>query len=99
MTSKWRHPVNDGSMRLAYRLLEEAEPNSRLSHLLNEMCHVFRDHADGNWATTYKEKYASRLADEIARYPFLVGRLLGAGDRVIKMVTHRAIELRLLDGQ
>lgn len=94
MTSKWIHPVNDGSMGIAYRLLDELEPNERLSLLLNEMCHVFHDHADGNWAILYKERYARRLATEIERFPFLVGRLLGTGDRVIRMVTHRALELR-----
>lgn len=94
MTGKWLHPVNDGSMGIAYRLLDESESNERLSFLLNEMCHVFHDHADGNWASDYKEKYARRLAAEIERFPFLVGRLLGTGDRVICMVTHRALELR-----
>ena len=98
MTEKWRHPRNDGSMSLEYKLLDDPERNSQLSFLLNEMCHVFRDHADGNWASTYKDKYASRLAAEIAEHPFLVGRLLGTGDRVIKMVTHRAIELNRVGG-
>ncbi len=91
--SKWVHPTNDGSMRIDYKLLDEPERNARLSFVLNEMCHVFRDHADGNWASSYKDKYARLLAAEIAEFPFLLGRLLGTGDRVIKMVTHRAIEL------
>ena len=98
MASKWVHPANDGSMSVAYQLLDEPQRNAKLSFLLNEMCHVFRDHADGNWASSYKDKYARLLGAEIAEFPFLVGRLLGTGDRVIKMVTHRAIELLGGDG-
>lgn len=75
MTSQWIHPVNDGSMGIAYRLLDEPEPNERVSDLRNETCHVFHDHADGNRATLFR-------------------RLLGTRDRVIRMVTHRALELR-----
>lgn len=93
MSSDWIHPSNDGSMSVDYKLLDDPESNARLSRLLNEACHVFHDHADGNWATVYKDKYARLLCVEMSAMPFLVPRLLGTGDRVIKMVTYRALEL------
>ena len=41
----------------------------------------------------YKDFYAKQLADEIARRAGLTGRLLSTEDRVIKMLTYRALEL------
>ncbi len=93
MANEWQHPRNDGSMRVRYELVDDADRNAALSHLLNEMCHVFHDHADGNWRDSYKDAYARQIAAAIAEMPYLTERLLGTGDRVIRMVTYRALEL------
>jgi hypothetical protein len=86
-------PKNDGWTDVAYELGERSEDNARLSALLNEACHVFHLHAEGVWRSQDKDAYAGRLADEIAARPGLVGRLLNTDDRVVKSLTHRAVEL------
>ena len=98
MTSEWEHPSNDGWKDVDYKLLDDPDRNAHLSSVLNEACHVFYYHADGNWASRYKDHYAKLVAEEVVRFPGLTPRLLGTGDRVIKMVTYRAIELTGADG-
>ena len=93
MTNEWGHAVNDGSMSVDYQLLDDPDRNAHLSFVLNQACHVFHCHADGSWASQYKDNYAKSVAKEIARFPSLTHRLLGVGDRVIKMVAYRALEL------
>jgi hypothetical protein len=90
---RWSHPKNDGWTGVEYDFGVAPELNARVSDILNEACHVFRLHADGNWATQYKDRYALLLANEIAAHPSLIKRLLGTRDRVVKMVTYQAIEL------
>jgi hypothetical protein len=90
---KWAHPKNDGWKDVDYRLVDDAERNARLSAILNEACHVFRRHAEGVWKSDDKDAYARRIAAEIKATPSLVRKLLGTEDRVIKMLTYRAIEL------
>jgi hypothetical protein len=92
--SKWQHPKNHGWDDIDYQLLDDPDSNARVAAILNVACHVFRRHADGNWQSHDKDVYARQLADEIDSFPGLIHRLLGTNDRVIKMLTFRAIELR-----
>jgi hypothetical protein len=86
-------PKNDGWTDVAYDLGADAEDSARISRILNEACHVFHHHVSGRWRSEDKDAYASLLIPEIERRPSLVGRLLKTEDRVVKMVTHRALEL------
>jgi hypothetical protein len=93
MPSKWRHPKNDGFSEVDYDFGLPAADRSGLAHTLNEACHVFRMHADGNWVSLYKDRSARALAAHITAHPGLPHRLLRSGDRVIAMITHRALEI------
>jgi hypothetical protein len=86
-------PKNDGWKDVAYEVGANAEDNKRIGAILNEACHVFRHHAEGTWVEHDRDAYAQELAKEIAVRPGLVGRLLHTEDRVVKMVTYRALEL------
>jgi hypothetical protein len=93
MPSRWQHPKNDGFSDVDYDFgLPDADRRA-LASTLNEACHVFRMHADGHWASVYKDRFAGALAAHISAHPGLPHRLLRSGDRVIAMVTHRALEL------
>lgn len=87
-------PKQDGWQEIEYELSENAELNDRVSLILNEACHVFRHHAEGVWRSHDKDAYASLLAEELKANPWLARSLLNIGDRVISMLTYRAIELR-----
>jgi len=91
--SKWKHPKNDGWTDVTYSLLSDPERNARLSDILNEACHVFHLHAEGVWRSDDKDSYSRLIAKEIRETPSLIRKLLGTEDRVIKMLTYRAIEL------
>jgi hypothetical protein len=95
--NKWSHPKNDGWSKVEYHLLDDQERNERLSDILNEACHVFHGHAEGRWKSDDKDTYANLMAEEIVKTPSLINKLLGTGDRVIKMLTYRAIELNKTD--
>lgn len=84
---------NDGWTDIAYVLVDEPDLNARLSTILNEVCHVFHHHAGGTWQEHDKDRYATLLAKEIDLRPSLTRKLLALDDRVIQMVTYRAIEL------
>lgn len=86
-------PKNDGWTEIAYDLGSNREDNERISAILNEACHVFRHHAEGKWVEHDKDAYAQKLAEEISKRPGLAGRLLQTKDRVVKMLTYRALEL------
>jgi hypothetical protein len=86
-------PKNDGWTDVAYELGDSVADNQRIGAILNEACHVFRLHAEGAWVEHDKDVYARKLASEIAARPGLVGRLLHTQDRVVKMLTFRALEL------
>jgi hypothetical protein len=86
-------PKNDGWTALAYDFGEDQAENQRLSAILNDACHVFHCHAGGTWQDHDKDRFAGRLAAELEHRPTLVGRLLATEDRVVKMVTYRALEL------
>jgi len=91
--SNWEQPNNDGWTDVEYEFGLDEEGAKRVSHILNEACHVFFYHADGNWNDSYKEKYASELAKEFQKYPDLSSRVLRSNDRVVKMVAFRALEI------
>ena len=56
--------------------------------------HLFEEHADGRWRSARKDRYARLLLAEIDADPGLEARLLASGDRLTKMLTYRALELR-----
>ena len=78
---------------LAYDFGDDEALNEELSSILNEACHVFRYHADGNWKELYKPKYANRLAKYISIKPSLIKRLLKLKDPVVSNITYAAIEI------
>jgi hypothetical protein len=84
-------PKNDGWTDVEYDLGDTAT-SLQVGAILNEACHVFHHHAGGTWNTHDKEVYARRLAPELRQRPGLAGRLLSTEDRVVKMVTYRALE-------
>ncbi|MBV9945910.1 MAG: hypothetical protein JOZ69_03585 [Myxococcales bacterium] len=86
-------PTNDGWKDIAYELGDSPEDNERIGAILNDACHVFRLHPEGTWREHDRDVYAGRLSKEIATRPGLVGRLLNTQDRVVKMITYRALEL------
>ncbi len=93
MSRKWEYHKNNGYADIEYNFGDDNELNSRLSDIINEACHVFYCHTEGKWKSEDKDAYSNLLANEIINNPFLVKKLLGTEDRVIKMLTYRAIEL------
>jgi hypothetical protein len=86
-------PTNDGWTDIAYELGVDPTDSARVGAILNEACHVFHRHPEGSWRVSDKDVYAARLVPEIQQRPGLVGQLLNTDDRVVKMLTHRALEL------
>lgn len=84
---------NDGMNEIEYCFGDDKELNEKLSFILNEACHVFRHHAEGNWKTLYKPKYAKMLADEIKLRPSLIRKLLKFKDPVVSNITYAAIDI------
>jgi len=78
---------------IAYEFGDDKALNEKLSFILNEACHVFRHHSDGNWKKTYKPKYAAMLAEYISERPSLIKKLLKLKDPVVSNITHAAIEI------
>jgi hypothetical protein len=91
--SNWEQPQNDGWTDVEYEFGLDEQETKRVSYILNEACHLFYYHADGNWNKTYKERYAVELAKEFLKHPELSGRVLRSNDRVVKMVAFRALEI------
>jgi len=91
-------PVNDGWTDVEYDL-GDPSTNRRIGAILNDACHVFHHHSGGTWNAHDKDVYARRLAVELQQRPGLAGRLLSTEDRVVKMVTHRALEILRGDTQ
>jgi hypothetical protein len=83
---------NDGWHDEEYSFSKDQELNKRMSSLINEFCHVFRCHADGNWKSLYKPKYIEKMAIEISQRPSLIRKLLKLKDPIVSNVTHAAIE-------
>lgn len=67
---------------------------TRIELVVAEARHVFEDHADGHWRSEYKDRYARLLLAELDADSALEARLLASGDRLLKMLTYRALELR-----
>lgn len=84
--------TNNGYDELKYTFGENSELNIRMSNLINEFCHVFHCHADGNWKSEYKPKYVELMAREIRAQPSLICSLLELNDRVVSNVTYAAIQ-------
>jgi hypothetical protein len=85
-------PKNDGWHNYKYSLYQNDQLNEKITFILNEACHVFYYHADGNWKED-KDYYANLLVALIKQHPSLPRKLLSLNDRVVKMITYRAIEL------
>ena len=67
-----------------------------LQDLLSDAGHVFKCHGEGIWSVPggYKDYYAGCLVEILSEHPNLVHRLLKTGNRIIKMITYRAIEMQ-----
>jgi len=68
----------------------------QLRDLLGDAGHVFKCHGEGIWSVPggYKDYYAGCLAEIIIEHPNLVQSLLKTGNRLIKMIAYRAIEMQ-----
>ncbi len=68
----------------------------KLQDLLGEAGHVFKCHAEGVWSVPGgdKDSYSACLAEIIIERPNLTHRLLKTGNRLIKMLTYRALEIQ-----
>ena len=71
-----------------------ADAATRIELVVAEARHVFEDHADGHWRSAYKDRYARLVLAELDADPALGERLLASRDRLVKMLTYRALELR-----
>jgi hypothetical protein len=67
-----------------------------LQELLGTAGHVFKCHGAAVWSVpgSQKDYYAGCLAEVISQYPNLPHRLLKSGNRLIKMLTHRALDMQ-----
>jgi len=83
---------NSGWDELEYNFGDDADLNKRMSELINQFCHVFRCHPDGQWKTEYKPEYVKLLAKEIREKPSLISKLIKLKDPVVSNVTYAAIE-------
>jgi hypothetical protein len=83
---------NDGWENIDYNLIEESDENKKLSHVLNEACHVFYHHATGRWEED-KLFFVNEIIPFIKKHPSLIKKLLATKDRVIKMITYKAVEI------
>ena len=74
---------------------DDPELNRYLSKLLNEAWHVHQHHRDGHWnkAGGYKDTFAARIALKVRVDKSLLQKLLNVRDRVLSMLTYRAIEM------
>jgi len=91
-------PPNDGWYDITYELGDDAVQSARVGAVLNEACHVFHCHAGGSWKAHDKDAYARLLTLELSNRPGLAGRLLATENQVVKMLTHRALELLKVHG-
>ena len=92
--STWQHPKNNGLDNIEYDFGLRGNEANELSFLLNEACHVFHYHAEGSWVSEDKDSYSKGLLRYIIKHPELESRLTRSNERVIKMITFRALELK-----
>ena len=92
--SNWKHSKNDGWDEIEYDFGLKDKEASEFTFLLNQACHVYHCHADGVWKSEDKDSYAKEILKYIIKHPELESRLLRSGDRVIKMLVFRALDLR-----
>jgi len=71
----------------------KGDEDKELYFLLNEACHAYY-HAKRTWASEDKDSYSKALLKYIMKYPELESRLILSKERVIKMITFRALELK-----
>ena len=69
---------------------------AELQELLGTAGHVFKCHGEGVWSVPggQKDYYAGCLAEILVRYPNLPHRLLKTGNRLVKSLTYRALEMQ-----
>jgi len=84
---------NDGWTNISYDFGEDEKLNKKISYILNEVCHVFRHHAEGSWKESDKPRYAALLAKFIKQKPSLIKKLLKLKDPVVSNVTYAAIDM------
>jgi hypothetical protein len=92
--SEWLHPKNNGLDEIEYDFGLKGSEAEKLSFLLNQAIHVYHYHAEGVWASEDKDSYSKELLKFIVKYPELESRFIRSKDRIIKMLTYRALELR-----
>ncbi len=81
------------------KALENIDRDPRIVRQLQELfcegAHLFNCHPEGVWSQPdgYKDSCAKDLAEILKTHTGLVGRLLKTENRVIKMLTYRAVEM------
>ncbi len=102
---KLSSPFDDEQFLALFGYLEPMEAVAGIDHntelvdklktLFGEAGHVFEWHAEGNWAGVSgdKDRLALELAAILKTYPGLGHRLLKTNNRIVKMITYRALEL------
>jgi hypothetical protein len=73
----------------------DPEVVASLKELFGEAGHLFECHADGTWAGPegHKDRLALRLCEILRTRPNLAHRLIKTDNRVVKMITYRALEI------
>lgn len=76
----------------------DRDPNvvAALQELFGEAGHVFDWHAGQTWSVPGgdKDRYARALVEILKTKPNLAHRLLKTGNRIVMMITYRALELQ-----
>ena len=102
---KLSSPFDDEQFLAIFGYLEPMEAMSgidrnpdvvdKLKKLFGEAGHVFECHPEGTWAVASGDKYrfALELIAILKTYPGLGHRLLKTDNRIVKMITYRALEL------
>jgi len=84
---------NDKFEDIEYDFGLKGDEDKELYFLLNEACHAYY-HAKGTWVSEDKDSYAKALLKYLIKYPELESRLILSKERVIKMITFRALEFK-----
>lgn len=67
----------------------------RLQAIFSDAGHIYKCHAEGVWAIADgdKDRLATQLVGVLETHTGLTGRLLKLDNRLIRMITYRALEL------